>query len=294
MSGTVPLDSGWLAAHPLPVHGDGTTKNSRGRVLAIGGSKRVPGGLKLTAEAAFRVGAGKVVMATIASAAPSVGNDLPEAAVLALGEDDAGEIACIPPEPLMEALDYCDAVVLGPAMTEKGAASDVLGRVADALPQETALVADAAAVACAGGLEDRLQRLRGRLVLTPHAGEMASLCGCGEDAVADDPQGMARGAADRFGAVLVLKGTRTLIAVPGEPELLEYAGGGVGLATGGSGDVLAGAIAGLLARGAEPRVAAAWGVWLHGQAGSALAVRVGTVGFLGRELLPELPRWLPR
>jgi NAD(P)H-hydrate repair Nnr-like enzyme with NAD(P)H-hydrate dehydratase domain len=90
---------------------------------------------------------------------------------------------------------------------------------------------------------------------------------------------------------VLLKGAETWIACPGE-GLLRYPGGGPGLATGGSGDVLAGIIGGLLARGAAPRVAAAWGVWLHGEAGRRLAERICPLGFLGRELLGEIPRLL--
>jgi NAD(P)H-hydrate repair Nnr-like enzyme with NAD(P)H-hydrate dehydratase domain len=129
--------------------------------------------------------------------------------------------------------------------------------------------------------------------MTPHSGEMAALLECHKDAVTADPAGVAADVARRFGAVVVLKDAETVIAAP-NGKLLHYAGGGVGLGTGGSGDVLAGAIGGLLARGLPPLVAAGWGVWLHGEAGRALATRIGPVGFLARELLPELPRLLPR
>ena len=87
----------------------------------------------------------------------------------------------------------------------------------------------------------------------------------------------------------MLKASETLIVAPGEAAI-RYPGGGVGLATGRSGDILAGIIAGLLSRGAEPSIAAAWGVWLHGEAGASLARSMGPIGFLGRELLAEVPR----
>ena len=111
---------------------------------------------------------------------------------------------------------------------------------------------------------------------------------CEEDAVSP---ALAEAAAARFGATVLLKQSETWIASPGEP-LLHYPGGGPGLATGGSGDVLAGIIAGLLARGVAPRMAAAWGVWLHGEAGRRLARAQGPLGFLARELLAEIPALL--
>ena len=88
-----PLDTAWLKAHPLPDHHDNVDKNGRGRVLVIGGCRRVPGGMLLTAEAAFRAGAGKVTIATIASAAIPIGIAFPACAVVALPETEAGEIA---------------------------------------------------------------------------------------------------------------------------------------------------------------------------------------------------------
>jgi ADP-dependent NAD(P)H-hydrate dehydratase len=92
------------------------------------------------------------------------------------------------------------------------------------------------------------------------------------------------------GAIVVLKSQRTVVAAPDGPSLA-YEGGGPGLATGGSGDVLAGIAGGLLARGADPFIAAAWSVWLHGEAGKRVAKRIGPIGFLARELLVEIP-WL--
>jgi NAD(P)H-hydrate repair Nnr-like enzyme with NAD(P)H-hydrate dehydratase domain len=100
-------------------------------------------------------------------------------------------------------------------------------------------------------------------------------------------------AASKFGVVIALKGSETVIASP-DGTLLRYSGGGVGLATGGSGDVLAGIIAGLLSRGASPLDAAAWGVWLHGEAGTIVADRIGPIGFLARDLLAEIPGLMRR
>ena len=289
----VELDAAWRAAHPLAQPDGETTKNTRGRVLCVGGARRVPGALRLTAEAGLRVGAGKARMVTVPSVALMLGVLFPEAAAIALGEDEAGELVAEPAAPLFREMDRTDAVVVGPGMIDRGAAGRLVARIAAEPREKVALVLDAAACAAAGSLRDELRGYAGRLVLTPHGGEMAELCDCGADEVAADPEGRAVGVARAYGAVVALKGARTWIAAP-DGRAVRYAGGGIGLATGGSGDVLAGVIGGLLARGVPPFEAAAWGVWLHGEAGRALAASVGPVGFLANELLGELPRLLPR
>ena len=289
---TVALDAAWLAAHPLPEHGPGTTKNSRGRVIAIGGSATVPGAIRLTAEAAFRAGAGKVRIATIAEAAIALGMRMPEAGIVGL-PSSGGEIDIAAAGLLRENAAHADCMVLGPGISDRARAQALGDALLTAPRDDFAIVLDAASVACAGAHAELIRAHRGRLIMTPHHGEMASCIACDEDRVAADPERTVREAAEHFGAVIVLKATETLVAAPGEPPLL-YSGGTVGLATGGSGDVLAGIIAGLVSRGAEPRVAAAWGVWLHGEAGVALAARGGPIGFLARELLAEIPRLMAR
>ncbi len=285
-----PLDRAWLAAHPLPDHPEGTDKNSRGRIIAVGGSRLVPGALRLTGEAALRAGAGKLRMATIASAAIALGIALPEAAVIALPEDDEGEIAAVAAaDMLAPASRHCDTFVLGPGMGSRDVAHALVTALLAEPLEDVAILLDAAAVACAGSCATMLRDWAGRVVLTPHHGEMAALTGLDEEGVKADAERTASDAARKYGAVVALKGSETVIADP-EGRLLRYRGGGIGLATGGSGDVLAGVIAGLLSRGASPLVATAWGVWLHGEAGAALGKRVGPIGFLARELPPEIPR----
>jgi hydroxyethylthiazole kinase-like uncharacterized protein yjeF len=289
-----PLDAAWRAANPFPTDdGEDTNKNSRGRVMAIGGCRQVPGALRLTAEAALRVGAGKAQMATVPSAALMLGVLFPEAGTIALEEDESGELVAGPGSPLFGALGRVDVAVVGPGMIDRAAAGRLVRGVAAEPCPDLSLVLDAAACACAGAMADELTGHAGRLVLTPHGGEMAELCDCDAAAIKDDPEGRALAVAAEFGAAVALKGTSTLVAAP-DGRLVRYAGGGIGLATGGSGDVLAGVIGGLLARGLEPFEATCWGVWLHGEAGRILAGSVGPVGFLANELLPELPGLLPR
>lgn len=292
MTGT-PIDSVWIAANPPPVHGRGTTKNSRGRVLVIGGSEMVPGAVRLTGEAALRAGAGKLQMATVETATAALGIVVPEAAVIGLRIDDDGEIAPCMPKALEASIHGANVIILGPGIGAPQAAAHLLALVTSLATEETVLILDAAAIPCMRGSEEGLAAFRGRLIATPHHGEMAALTGLDIDAIASDPEKVAADIARRFGAIVVLKASDTVIATP-DGDGLHYGGGGIGMATAGSGDVLAGAIGGVAARGAEALVAVGWGVWLHGQAGRRVATDRGPVGFLARELPDEFPRLLPQ
>ena len=145
---------------------------------------------------------------------------------------------------------------------------------------------------CITGLWDRQHdaaKHRGRLVITPHPGEMAALTGLPKERITADSVRIAEQVAGHLQCVVVLKGSATVIAQPDGPTY-RYEGGGVGLATSGSGDVLAGVLVGLLARGAATLQAALWSVYLHGEAGRRLAKRIGPLGFLARELPAEVPK----
>lgn len=283
------IDRDWLRDHPLPKIEGETDKNERGRVLIVGGCRTVPGALRLTGEAALRAGAGKLQLATIEEASGALGLAVPEAAVIGLrataeGEIDAEQAA----ERLAERAARSDSLVLGPGMSGTDKDQILVAALAELLPDDAGVVLDAAALRACRECSDAVAKLDGRAVLTPHAGEMAALTGHKVEKIEADPEGVAREVADRLRAVVVLKGGSTVIAAPGG-ELLGYAGGGPGLATGGSGDVLAGVLGGLLARGTEPALAAAWAVWLHGEAGRTVTHRLGGPGLLARELLPLIP-----
>ena len=247
----------------------------------------MPGGLLLTGEAALRAGAGKVQFATVEGAALPLGIAMPEAAVFGLPANAEGELAAGAAGPLVQLLGLCDALVLGPGMGKEAGVGPILRHVLAAGPANLPIVIDAAAIGAARGCVDAVRARGGKIVLTPHAGEMALLMDCDEAELRDRPEALARAAAERFAAVVVLKQAETLIVAP-EGTSLRYPGGGPGLATAGSGDVLAGILAGLLARGATPLLAAAWAVWLHGEAGRRLAARA-PVGFMARELPARIP-----
>lgn len=158
-------------------------------------------------------------------------------------------------------------------------------------PRELAIVLDAAALTCLGNLREFVARRRGQVIMTPHRGEMSRLTGLSAAAIADDPRSVAERVAREFDAVVVLKGTRTIIASPEHASII-FEGGNKGLATGGSGDVLAGLIAGICARGANPWTAAGWAVFVHGAAGQQAAHEIAEIGYLARDLIPAIPKLL--
>jgi hydroxyethylthiazole kinase-like uncharacterized protein yjeF len=279
---------------PLPQPHDSDDKDARGRVLAVGGSAQTPGAMLLAGVAALRAGAGKLQLATVRSAAAALGVAVPESLVVALPETRAGEISGdSAARALRERARSTDALLLGPGMMSDRAAHALIRALVGTLPEDAVLVLDAAAVVALRHDDDALRALGGRAVLTPHAGEMATLLGIEKGAVAAKPAMLAREAAARFGAVVALKGAESWIADP-DGSLYHYAGGSVGLATSGSGDTLAGIVVGLAARGTPPVHAAVWGAFLHGAAGEVLARRVGPIGYLARELLDEVPGLMSR
>jgi hydroxyethylthiazole kinase-like uncharacterized protein yjeF len=156
---------------------------------------------------------------------------------------------------------------------------------------EHPLVIDAAALGVLPALAGPMRDWPGGTILLPHAGEMARLLERESDSIAADPLAAAREAAERFGSVALIKGQWSHIAAP-DGRNFRFLGGGVGLATSGSGDTLAGIVGGLCARGADPLTATLWGVYLHGEAGRILSRKVGRIGFLARELLDEIPALL--
>ncbi|MCC4635690.1 NAD(P)H-hydrate dehydratase [Xanthomonas dyei] len=277
------LTAAALRAMPLPLPGG--DKEQRGRVLIVGGSMRVPGAALLAGEAALRAGAGKLQIATAESVAPGMALAVPEALVLGLGQNSQGEIVR-GHRTLDAAMASCDAAVIGPGMASTNTTA--------ALVKHAIAQAVCTLVLDAGALSPRLRAPMGRpLVLTPHAGEMATLAGDDKTAVEAAPGDYALAFAKKTRSVVIVKGADSVIAGP-DGALWVHRGGVPGLGTSGSGDTLAGLIAGFAARGSDALTAALWGVFVHAAAGKQLARRIGTVGFLARELGLEVPGILDR
>lgn len=281
-----PIDRALLDQHPLPDPEGEADKDSRGRVLVVGGSLQTPGAVLLSGIAAYRSGAGKVRLAVAEPLQASLGAALPEARVVAVAADPAGEPGPAAATGLAAMLGEAEAVLVGPGLLCSRSAGALAVPLASAGPP---VVIDGAAVA---GLNDRaLDPTRGPVVITPHAGEMAALAGLSKEDVQARPEETAARVAVERRVLVVLKGRTTFIAAP-DGRLWRHQGGVRGLGVAGSGDVLAGAMAGLLAQGLSPEAAALWAVFAHGKAGEFLAGEVAPFGFLAREVADALPRAL--
>lgn len=275
MNEVAALDAAWMRMHPLPEPGD-EGKHGRGQVLVVGGEAELAGAAMLAGVAALRAGAGKLQVAVAQAAVPVLSVALPEARILALPPDPVGAVADL----VTDHASRCDALLIGPGMLD-----DKGGRAAGllALDSRRPIVVDAGALLAVPNA-----RPQPGLVLTPNAGEMARLLQVEKSQIDADPLSAGRQAARLYDAVVVMKGTVTFVIDP-DGRAARYAGGGPGLGVSGSGDVLGGLITGLLARGASPFEAASWGVFLHGEAGSRLAAKIGKLGYLAREIADEAP-----
>ena len=288
------VDASLLRSWPLPVPSDDADKEDRGHVLVLGGSREMPGAVILAATAALRAGAGKLTIATGRSVAQLVALAIPESRVLGLAENDAGGFTVEAVAALDPLADKISAILIGPGMQDEAATAHLVHALLPRLEgSDTKVLLDAEAMGAvlnppAGAAPFRFNV---PVLLTPHAGEMAHLTDIAKESIGEAPDRHALEAAARWNAVVALKGARTVIAVP-DGQRWQHEGGNVGLATSGSGDVLAGVIAGLAARGAALEQAAAWGVALHARAGEKLAERFGRLGYLARELCDTIPALL--
>ena len=279
------LDQAALSAHPLPRAGNGG-KESKGRILVIAGSRDVPGAALLAATAAMRAGAGKLAIATVESVAVALGVAMPEAMVTGLPETRSGGFAATAVPALAKLAEDRDAIVAGPGVRPTAACQDIAAAL---LAAEAPIALD---VAMLKALKPPRERRSIPPVLLPDQDELAALLDCEEDEIEADPVGCGRRAAERYGAVVHVKGATAYVISPAG-EVWEHQSSAPGLGVSGSGDVLAGIVGALLARGAEPMNATLWAVWLHGQAGISLEKRIGPAGFLAREIADEVAAVLP-
>ena len=275
---------GLLRAWELPA--PGSDKKSRGTLLVLGGSTRSPGAVRLAGEAALRTGAGKVSLATVEGVLAGLAPLVPEAGLVPLPTDEDGAIQLDLTDAIVEEVAGVDVLLAGTGLVDADHATALLDRV---LPRTTTtVVLDALGSAYLSAHPDGLEHLEGRAVLSVNPGELAHVAGTTADEVTHDPVGVAARVARRCRVVVVCGGTSKHVVSPdGEAWVVE--GGGPGLAASGSGDVQAGILAGLLARGAEPAQAAVWAGYVHARCGERLAAQVGTLGFLARELPGQVP-----
>ena len=279
----------------IPPRARESHKGSFGQVLAVAGSARYRGAAALAVEGALRAGAGIVTLASVEPVLAAVAARLPECCLFPCESGAEGGIAPQNAPPILR--QKASVLLMGPGL---GYSAQSLARgtetrelVQRILPQfggSAVLDADglnAAASLLAAG--QPLPHPGGELVLTPHPGEMARLTGLSPADLAADRVGAACRFAQKWDAVVVLKGAHTVVAAPDGSSFINPTGN-PGLARGGSGDALAGILSALLACGLPARDAAACAVWLHGAAADRAAARKGEYGMLPQDLFPELGR----
>lgn len=270
----------------LPPRDPGTHKGDYGHALIVAGSPGKSGAAILSARAAVRAGAGLVTAAVPEPILTVVDLGSVESMTLALPCRDSGQIAAAAADRVLAAAEGKSVLALGPGLGQETETAEAIRRIA--LETGLPLVLDADGVNAFAGRAGELQSREAETVLTPHPGELGRLLGIPTADVQADRLGAVRRAAAETGAVVVLKGYRTLVATP-EGEINVNPTGNPGMASGGTGDVLTGLIAGLVAQGLEALDAALLGVYLHGLAGDLAAVDAGEAGLTAGDLVGFLP-----
>jgi NAD(P)H-hydrate epimerase len=281
------LDARWVRDR-LPARPKDGNKGTFGRVLVVAGSHDYVGAPRLAAEGAYRAGAGLVTLAATPRLQSITASALPEATYLTL--DEAPALTPENARAIIDALQQYDALLIGPGLSQRDGVRDAVTEIiASAHQRVLGIVVDADALNALAGRTGWQPHIAHETVLTPHPGEMSRLLGCGVEDVQRDRLNIAMNAAKGWGHVVVLKGAHTIVAAPdGRAAISPHAN--PLLATAGTGDILAGAIAGFIAQGAAPFEAAACAVFVHGLAAEELAEDLGDRGMLASDLLPALPR----
>jgi hydroxyethylthiazole kinase-like uncharacterized protein yjeF len=273
-SAELAVDDGVLRQHPLPEVDGEASKHARGTVTVVGSDRETLGATMLAGVAALRAGAGRLRMIVVPDAVGAVAVAVPEARVTGF--------------PIAEdVLRDTDVVLVGPGTMSGEQGSDLVAGVLPYLPAGSTLVLDAGALAAFDG--DGLDRaLRRRTIAIPNPVEAAHVLDTDVDALVEDPAAAVDALVDRLGATVAFRDAVTRIGTPDGDRFVDDSGHAA-LGTCGSGDVFAGLLAGLVARGAAPLTALLWSVHAHGRAGELLAQRFGGIGLIARDLLDVIP-----
>ena len=276
----------WLPPRPLNAH-----KGTFGKAMIIAGSANYTGAAYLAGAAATRAGAGLVTLALPAAIHAPVAARLAEATYLLL--PCARELGAITSEAVSivtEQLEGYDALLLGPGLGQAQMTGDFVQALLPKIREGThSLVVDADGLNILVGMKEWPKQLPTASILTPHPGEMARLTGRTIGEVQADRVVVAQSQAAAWEHIIVLKGAHTVVAAPdGRTAIIPYAN--PGLATAGTGDVLAGIIVALRAQGVSTFEAAATGAYLHGLAGELARLRFGAAGMVAGDVLAYLPR----
>ena len=281
------LTSEW-ARSALPERPGDSHKGTFGRTMVVAGSRQFLGAAYLAAASAARVGAGLVTIAIPASLVSSVAPSAVEPTFLPLPESCEGVVSSDAAEVILEAVGGYSSLLVGCGLGQADETRAMAERLLLSGSDLTATIVDADGLNTLARIPDWRHRWPDKAILTPHPGEMARLVS-GSNLHGDaDRLELAVAGAREWNKTVVLKGAYTVVAhSDGVAEVAPFSN--PGLATAGTGDVLAGAIAGLMSQGLEPATAASLGVYLHGLAGESVRERLGDTGMVASDLLPELP-----
>jgi len=280
------LTDGSMVGRWLPFRGNSSHKGNYGRILIISGSRGLAGAACLTAEAAARSGAGLVTLGVPDAVYIPVAAKLTEVMVTPLPDTESGTLSRDALPKIRSLMENVDVLALGPGLSVNPETVEVIREIS--AHAHIPAVIDADGLNALAGNPEILKQVKQPIVLTPHPGEMARLAGVTTRSVQQGRLNLARSLASAWKVVLVLKGAGTITADP-EENIYINPTGNPGMATGGSGDVLTGIIAGLMAQGVEAAWAAAAGVYLHGLAGDLAAKEKGMMGLIAGDILDVLP-----
>ncbi len=270
-----------------PRRGAESNKFSSGNVLVVGGSRGMTGAVSMASLAAIRAGAGYAAVAAPASLEPILEVKLTEVMTLGVAEVD-GSLAPEAAERILDRAESAACVVVGPGLGRERGAAELARGLCESV--EAPLLVDADGLGALGADLELLARREAPTIITPHAGELGRLLDRDSGEVSARRLSCARTAADRSGAIVVLKGDDTIVA--DAERIAVNAVASPGLATAGSGDVLSGTIAALVARGMDPFAAACAGVIAHARAGVRAAERVGVESVIATDVIGALPAGL--
>ncbi|MEM7391689.1 MAG: NAD(P)H-hydrate dehydratase [Verrucomicrobiota bacterium] len=264
-----------------------THKGSYGHVLMMGGSKGYSGAIIMAARAALRGGAGLVTVLTPYSVLPLVAASYPEIMTIGSRETGIGSLDSALWDDWRTKVEAYDALLIGPGLSRHDESLALIRRILRDCP--IPMVVDADAIAVLNGQPHWIEKAECDVVITPHPGEMAGLFGQTVEEVQSNRHGMAMAAAKYTASTVVLKGVGTIVSRIGRPTAVNL-NGNPGMATGGTGDALAGLMTALMAQGINPYKAARAAVWLHGRAGDLAALKYSQAGMMTGDLIDEIPR----
>jgi hydroxyethylthiazole kinase-like uncharacterized protein yjeF len=267
------VDDALLARVPLPDHSGDTSKAGRGTVLVVGGSEQTIGASLLAGVAALRAGAGKLQFTVEDTAVVPLGLAVPEARVARF-------------EQLEELGSSADALLVGPGVLDADTGDAMMKRVVQCVARATTLVIDAGALA-----GEQFVRGRPGTIAIPNPVEAARVLNSEPEDVSERPRDALDALVDQLEMCVALRDAVTWVGTPNGERFVDHSGH-ITLATSGSGDVVAGLVAGLAARGASPLAATLWAVHAHGRIGERLAARHRGIGAVARDLLDEIPTTL--